>query len=561
MNYKPYIKKNKWGKKTLQGYYREWVKNTSTSKETSDKLLEVNANIINKNVDNSPHSQPPQSLPAGLKTGTSSKYINDILQIQSTFVNSNLQCTVKDAILLRDNQMQFEGMKDIPAWTRPTILNPRQNEIIDAICDPSVGIVACEGDKRTGKSTAYFMGICEGVWSGIFKKVGLWASGEENALGILNDVYRDDITVKSSFPLFKGMGSRSQKVFFNNALIKAFSNNAASTSGLDFDVCWIDECHEVVVEHPEVFDMILMTMRAKPNIKLILSMNKGTGTYHIFKDTLLKEFSDKEVKFFTLEKKDTTHITDEADHKVRTLVKAVGGKDEVSRWLDNKAVTASTFDPRSVIDAYESYEAFTAFNTPTAAYTVLSYDPSGAKHPKGLSCWSCDIKGENFWMRSGEELRLGEELSDIATGEKLTPEQIKLIIIDRARKYAISMFISESNMDGKDMVMNMKLAGFMAKNQNFSSNSLTTKGKGASRGAMCNIVRTIMDDRALYFNNELLKNEWMIYDPDEHEKVAKYKGDLADSAIHAIYKLARMSSSKYIPRRRSLKYQEVSQNG
>jgi len=154
-------------------------------------------------------------------------------------------------------------------------------------------------------------------------------------------------------------------------------------------------------------------------------MNKGTGTYHIFKDTLLKEFSDKEVKFFTLEKKDTTHITDEADHKVRTLVKAVGGKDEVSRWLDNKAVTASTFDPRSVIDAYESYEAFTSFNTPTAAYTVLSYDPSGAKHPKGLSCWSCDIKGENFWMRSGEELRLGEELSDIATGEKLTPEQIQ----------------------------------------------------------------------------------------------------------------------------------------
>ena len=164
-------------------------------------------------------------------------------------------------------------------------------------------------------------------------------------------------------------------------------------------------------------------------------------------------------------------------------------------------------------------------------------------------------------MLSGEELRLGEELSDIASGEKLTPEQIKLIIIDRARKYAISVFISESNMDGKDMVMNMKLAGFMAKNQNFSTNSLTTKGKGASRGAMCNIVRTIMDDRALYFNSELLKNEWMIYDPDEHEKVAKYKGDLADSAIHALYKLARLSSSKYIPRRRSLKYQEVRQNG
>ena len=375
----------------------------------------------------------------------------------------------------------------------------------------------------------------------MFKNCGLWASGEDNAIGILQDVFHDSLSVEETYPLFKGEGSSKQKVYFNNAKIKAFSNNAARTSGLDFELCWIDEAHEVVVEHPEVFDMIIMTMRAKPSIKLLITMNKGTGTYHIFKETLEKEFG-KEVVFLTIEDDDIAHITTKADSKVRTLVKAVGGKDEVTRWLDNKMIPFSTFDPISVMNAYQQYEIFMNMDKPTAMYTVESYDPSGTGHPSGLSIWSCNADGTRFWMNYGCEMQLGETRKDWDRG-KLTPEQRDSLMLTRAKEYHITHFISESNMNGKDMKILFSVKGYESYNQNFASAAAT---KGASRGKMCHVMRRIMDDQALYFGNEMLKNELSIYNPDKHEKVAKFKGDIADSSIHAVYFLAKLTNSPYL---------------
>jgi len=577
-----------------------------------------------------PHSQPPHKQQPGASPGTSSKYINDILSIQSTFVNSNLQCTVKDAILLRDNQMQFEGMKDIPNWEVPpkildkrgkSLYNPKTNErvcfcldwidkngkpvihtvmidgeekylpdknadmnsaylpasiakrvdevkainkqmlILKAISNHMIEIVAVEASKRKGKSTIGFTGCCQGAWEGIFKKIGLWASGEDNAIGILGDMFTDEISVKQTYPLFKGQGSQTQKVFFNNAIIKAFSNNAARTSGLDFDLCWIDEAHEVVVDHREVFDMIIMTMRAKPSIKLLITMNKGTGTYHNFKRTLEEEF-DKEVVFYTIEDGDICHFTEAADKKVRTLVKAVGGKDEVTRWLDNKAIPFGTFDAISVINAFESYAAW-MMSQPVAKYIVMSYDPSGADHNHGWDVWACDNGGHNFWQLDGGELRLGETLKDFRSGEKLTPQQLRVFMTDKANRYlkkgnGDTIFISESNMNGKEMKAEMVSYGYIAKNQNFGSE----KGnKGMSRDRMCFIVRGVMDDNAMYFFSEILRNELSIYDPNNHKGVDEFKGNEADSTIHAIYRLCRMSGSPYLRRQKLNQYQEVKQNG
>jgi len=496
------------------------------------------------------------------------------MEIQSAFNNAQLQCTVKDAILLRDQSMQFEGMKDIPAWNVPpqisaksgmrdgkftwkNLYDPHTHElttdrqkgitkqmlILNAICDPAIEIVAVEAAKRHGKSTIGFTGCCQGVWEGVFKKIGFWASGEDNAVGILGDMFTDEISVNQTYPLFKGQGSAHQKVFFNNGIIKAFSNNAARTSGLDFDLCWIDEAHEVVVEHKHVFDMIIMTMRAKPSIKLLITMNKGTGTYHIFKDTLQKEFG-KEVAFFIIEDGDIIHITKKADKKVRALVKAVGGKKEVDRWLNNKTVNSSTFDSMSVLYAYENYDLFFATHTPVPHYTVASYDPSGTGHPMGYSIWSCDVTGSYFWQRVGIEYELGERPEEWGHGEKLNHRQIEADMFEKAHKYKITHFISESNMDGKQKMIEFRMRGFDSENQNFGNDK--NKDGTPSRGAMCHIVRTIMDNQALFINSERLRDQWSIYNPEAHEKSNKFKGDEADSGIQAIYYLCSLTNSPYL---------------
>ena len=289
--------------------------------------------------------------------------------------------------------------------------------------------------------------------------------------------------------------------------------------------------------------MIIMTMRAKPTIKLLVTMNKGTGTYHNFKRSLEEDFG-KEVTFFVIEDGDITHFTETADRKVRALVRAVGGKKEEDRWLNNKAVSSSTFDAMSVIYAYENYELFLTTHQPKPYYTVASYDPSGTGHPMGYTIWSCDITGTFFWQRFGIEYELGERPEEWGNGEKLNHRQIQADMLERAHEFKITHFISESNMDGKATMIEFRMRGFNSENQNYGNDK--NKDGTPSRGAMCHIVRQVMDNQALFINSERLRDQWSIYNPDEHEKSNKYKGDEADSGIQAIYYLCLLTNSPYL---------------
>ena len=145
-------------------------------------------------------------------------------------------------------------------------------------------------------------------------------------------------------------------------------------------------------------------------------------------------------------------------------------------------------------------------------------------------------------------------MPEIRSGEKLTGEQIRVYIKEKAYTYLNPMpkdktyFISESNMNGKEMKLMIALEGYRSRNQNFTTDK--DQKLGMSRGAMCLLTRTIMDDRSLFLNNITCRNEMLIYNPDEHEKVDKFKGNVADSAIQAIYRLCLMSGSQYLNKRR-----------
>jgi len=380
------------------------------------------------------------------------------------------------------------------------------------------------------------------ITSWIKRGRGCPPAAEDNALGILEDVFSDEISVNNTYPLFKGQGSRHQKVFFNNVKLSAFSNNAARTSGRDFDLAWIDEAHEVVTEHKEVFDMIIMTMRAKPTIKLLITMNKGTGTYHHFEKVLKSEFG-KEVVFFTIEDHDISHITQKADKKVRTLVKAVGGQDEVARWLDNKRVVAGTpFNPIAIENSYNTYDAYMNMNNPRAAYKVMFVDPSGTKHAAGHCAMACNYNGTEFWELDSGDTRLGETLRDIEDGIGLTDAQQKQIYHDILVEHNIDVFGSESNMNGKQLKQYFLMLGYEAYNLNFGDE----KNKNSpSHNAIISMVRKPMDENRIHLKGEKLYPELIHYDP-ERESDEKRKGNVADAFCMAMFKLMLLSSSKYL---------------
>lgn len=472
---------------------------------------------------------------------TLSKYIQDVMNIQSVFVGNSLQCTVKDAMSLRDNAMQFEGMQDIPSWTRPPILNKRQNEIVDVMVDRIHQVVAVEGGKRTGKSTSWFIGVAEGVWEGRFKKVGVWAAGQENAIGILNDVFTDAITVGSTYPLFKGMGSRTQKVFFNNAIVQAHSNNVGSTSGLDFDCVVIDECHKVIEENPEIFAMIAMTLRAKPNLKIILTMNQGTGAYQLFKRKLQDRIPEDRFKFFTLNREDTEHITDESDEMVRVLVEASTGKEEAKRWLDNKFMgTGDTFDSMFIIKAYENYEIIRNRENLQPHTVIMGIDPADAVHPVGWWIGAISDGGEWCWELESGEINLARSLDEVDGGEKWTKTRMEAFLMSKYKEYRCDLHVIESNSGGIQTSLNFNLGGCNGRTQNFGS----PKSKH-SRESMIGFTKNILESGHLLLKGDKLQDNMVKYDPNKNTK-NKFKGDIVDAMLHAIFRLMYKTRSPYM---------------
>jgi hypothetical protein len=496
------------------------------------------------------HLSPPYDKEFGRspvsKMPTIPPYIHEIVDIQDMFKSRGLKCTVKDAMELREQAVNLGMLEDRPPFDMPPkVANcKKQVDIINAIVEPGLKLIIVEGDKRTGKSTVGFMGCNVGVYDGIFKRIGLWAAGDENAVGILENMYTDDLTAQWHMPLFKGFGSRHRKTYFNNSYIDAHSNKAASTSGLDFDFAWIDEAHEVMVQQPDIFAMIIMTMRAKPDCKLLLTMNKGEGGYEYFMNTTLKELAEEGIayKFFTLEKSDITHIDDETDAFVRIMVKAAKGEEYAERWLDNIApLSGRAFNPASIEMAYNTYDQF-MLNPPLPAYVIASYDPSGTGHRKGFTIFACDAHGANFWELHSGSYQLGKSHDAIRKGIGMSAQHIRNDIALKCRTFGVQMFISESNMDGPEMVLFMQQQGFRAIHQNFSGEE---GNRGASRGRMIAIMREIMDVNAIFMKGKELSADLFRYNP-EKESSEKYKGDVADAAIHNIFRLCVESHSQFM---------------
>jgi hypothetical protein len=298
------------------------------------------------------------------------KYIREVAAIQSYFSGLNQQCNTQAAMQLKDKADQLYHSADLPPWSRSPMLNKRQLEIMDAIVNDEVQVVFVEGDKRTGKSTTWFNGVCESVWDGKIKRWGFWSKSQDNACSILRDVKNDPITVEQCGKLYNGSGSANRLSFFNGGFIEVgATDNPNSSSGQAFQGIVIDETHNVITENPKTFAMIAMILRSEKHMKMIFCANQGMTAFQMLKAELLTNIDPKNMKFFTLLKSDCTHISESNDKLIRVLVNASAGEEMAAQFLDNQIVREGdliypmapineAFDPNHPLPSFEQYDSF-----------------------------------------------------------------------------------------------------------------------------------------------------------------------------------------------------------
>ena len=331
---------NKKFKISQRSLYR-WNKKARDLAKTSLDDDKIKVKDVKKTIEQTGATPPKhKSLPS---------YIDEIIRVQSEFVNRELPCSVKDAIYVKEQSDKFSNRLSIPPWTRPQYhdedgelrerMSPKQHLIIDAIADKSIKVVFVDGEKRTGKSTCGFLGICECIWNGTQLRWGFWAKTEKLAMKIHRDIKNDPISVASTQPLYKGKGSALRTLFFNGGLFEVnATSNPNSISGQAYEGVWIDEMHSVLKDNPRTFAMIAMILRSEPNIKILLTANQGGIAFQELKNKLSEVLDETQIAFFSLTKDDVPHITDESDALVRIFVETSAGDDMAAQFLDNAVI-------------------------------------------------------------------------------------------------------------------------------------------------------------------------------------------------------------------------------
>jgi len=291
-----------------------------------------------------------------------SKYVQEIMNIQSHFKDNDLQCSVDNAIKLYDRMNQFDDHNtDTPSWTRPKIHHPVQNKVIDAILYSNKHVFMIDGSKRRGKSSTIFSTFCEAQYNNKgLKRWFLYGATEDNAAKILRSVVEDPLFYPYTSPIMKGTGSAMKQIAYNGGRIEVMaSGSERRTSGTDADVIWVDESHSVLIENPKTIAMSAMVLLARKDMKIIYTMNREGEAYEYFKNEMLNSYPADDIAYFSFVEENCPHIDKEQDTRVRAIVKASAGEDYAAQYLDNAYVRQhGLYYPLAKIsEAYKEHES------------------------------------------------------------------------------------------------------------------------------------------------------------------------------------------------------------
>ena len=431
--------------------------------------------------------------------------------------------------LKEQEEVLNEGVEE-PRWTYKTLIltpgmNPTQLKIIDAINNTKVKIIIIEGDRRTGKSTVVWVGMHEAVWDGYIKNWGFWASTEKTATKIHNDMYSDQITWEQTSVLHRGHSAKKTQIL--DGITQVNATTISDSSGKAFQGIWLDEFHIMLKDNPETVATIAGIMRSEPDMKLIISCNKGSGAYEVLLEDFKPLIERGTCQFYTLEEKDCIHIEAEQNEVAGILMKSSMGEEFAERQLRNKqSYTGEPFPPHLVVAAMNGYDAFMESDSVKgrAYHTVVGVDP-GFNHPVGVFVAGC-FRGHFFELESM-----------LIKGTDASEERIKTIIAELATDYSAEAIVCESNSGGLHWMKSWQQLGHVTMAQNFENNPV----KVFDRKNMITTLQNLMKQNRLHICNKDLQTQLYKYNPDKDKNDSK--GDLADAFIHAMFRL-------------SMKYQE-----
>lgn len=475
---------------------------------------------------NRPQSQfqkPKTPSPERLQSGDLDEIPEDFKELIALTKYANMKgidTKLSEVIQYKKTRKEFSSDasrngSNIPQWERPDCLNPRQHQIMDAITDETTQIIVVEGDRRTGKSTAVWLAIHEDIYNGTRKTWGFWASTEKTATKIHSDVYMDTISIRETAPLHKGHTQKITKIL--DGVFSVNATTVSDSSGKAFDGIWIDETHIVLKDNPSVLATIAGIIRSEPHLKLVLSMNKGTGAYVILMEKLQPLFENGRAQFFTLERADTTHITDEANEVCSILMEASMGQDFVDLQLNNQAHPETEPFPAPLIaDAMNSYKDFMAsVKGIVPSIVVVGVDP-GFGHPTGV--FTIAAYREHFYEIDSMMLK----------GKDISEDRLKAIIYNIANETGATI-VCESNSGGLYWMQHWRQLGINTIAQNYDG----VATKPTFRSNMMRIVRELLSQHKIHFKSDDLRNQLLKYNPDKDKNDSK--GDLADAFIHAVF--------------------------
>jgi hypothetical protein len=427
----------------------------------------------------------------------------------------------------------------IPKYYRPSILNPTQHEIIDAIADTTTKIVFVEGSRRVGKSTAAFLGICECILSGRLKW-DMWASKGDACKRLHRDMIQDRLTADCVKEIIAQTIS-NKTTWYNGGQLCLHDTTVADSKGIGGDGIFIDEFDQMLLHNREVFAAIIGILRDKANMKVVLVANRDSGIYKLFREVLKQEAeitteTTPAVKFFTLTSQESPHIqTAGNDALISKLMTVSMGQAYTAQALYNReSHEGETFNSVYMSKAFMNFDEWALLYAPNHYHVMISIDP-GFNHATGIVVLAIsedlyDFDGTQYhqmWELHSE----GKEGNDYNDFNSSVVE----CVCGWARKCAQHTgctrveITTESNNSGLVWKQQIANRGYSVITDNFGRPDWWT-----SKLCYCDAVNYYLCAQMIHLRNPDLKAEMTIFTTKENAD-DEHKGNMCDALLHAVF--------------------------
>ena len=397
-------------------------------------------------------------------------------------------------------------------YKRPDWLATKQHYIIDAMQARDVFV---EGSRQTGKSTAIFLGIIEMCLAHEGSMWHIIASNEDNCVALHQKL------VSELWDEIKGVvayTAAKKTQLLNGSVITAHSTRAAQVKGLTGNI-WCDETDMLLrsEEGKECVAAAAACSLASPDFRLCYSANQGGQEYAFLKRQLAHLFDTGRIAFFTLNRDDVPHITEESSEVVAAIMAAVKGEAYMRAQLLNEEIREGcAFDGTALTRAFEMYDDFLDSGPPHPDSIAIGIDP-GQGHATGICVVAYSKHYDVAWVLEAEERNFGN-VNDLI-----------FYVTSLKQKYCSAEIVVESNTGGIWIANQLRDLGHRAFNQNFAGPTSIW-----ARGNFVNLFSHFLQAQKIYLSGGVLEAELRYY--DLAKKNTESKGDLADATLHALWR-------------------------